>query len=938
MTGDKAQFSELDLSVGGTVRFGDGSTVGIAGRGTVLFELKNGGHKVLTVVYYIPKLRSNIISLGQLAERGCKIVIGDEFLWGYDHRRQLIMKVERARNRLYILNLDRVDPVCLMSSMEDSAWRWHARYGHLNFQALRQLGQKEMVRGLPCVDHVEQVCDGCLIGKQRRAPFPREGQYRASKVLELVHGDLCGPITPATPAGNKYFLLIVDDFSRYMWVVLLKSKDQALQAFRIVKMAAEVESEAKLKALRTDRGGEFKSNEFKAFCEAHGIQRYLTAPYSPQQNGVVERRNQTVVAMARSMMKSKGVPGRFWGEAVTTAVYLLNRAPTKSVVGMTPYEAWYGRKPSVDHLHTFGCVAHVKTVAGHTSKLADRSTPMVMIGYEAGSKAYRAYNPMNKKLVVTRDVVFEEEKSWNWGSAEPVQSISDEIFTVVYSDSHADDQETASRGVTDSGAGSEDVGPEASSSATPGDASDRNSTRNSSDSSARSTEQPGSSPYRSPGASSSSRSLAHGPDWEKPGRPDEEPGTPRGGFDASPSRPASPPGRGREPEAGAQSPGRSSSVPYTRDDCTSPAGSSSAREGSADAEASANTSAPGSPSTAMERRRPPTPEKLRSVLEFYPPETFGTTRARGRGQGRCLLTEEPTKFEDANTEECWRRAMDEELVSIHDNNTWKLVDLPNGQKAIGLKWVYKIKKDAEGNLVKHKARLVAKGYVQEQGVDFEEVFAPVARMESVRLIIALAAQESWKLHHMDVKSAFLNGELEEEVYVRQPPGFVKRGEEHKVLKLHKALYGLRQAPRAWNIKLDRTLISLGFEKSPLEHAMYKRGQGRDRLLVGIYVDDLLITGADEEEIAKFKLQMKELFKMSDLGLLTYYLGIEVQQKLGEITLYQEAYGKRILENCGVFSSTSKLRREYWRIVEYSLRRRYAKRHIQLKFQWNLGLN
>jgi hypothetical protein len=190
-----------------------------------------------------------------------------------------------------------------------------------------------------------------------------------------------------------------------MWVVLLK------QAFRIVKMAAEVEAEAKLKALRTDWGGEFKSNEFKAFCEAHGIQRYLTAPYSPQQNGVVKRRNQTMVAMARSMMKSKGMPGRFWGEAVSTAVYLLNRAPTKSVVGMTPYEAWYGRKPSVDHLRTFGCVAHVKTVAGHLSKLADRSTPMVMIGYEAGTKAYRAYNPVNKKLVITRDVFFEEEKS-----------------------------------------------------------------------------------------------------------------------------------------------------------------------------------------------------------------------------------------------------------------------------------------------------------------------------------------------------------------------------------------------------------------------------------------------------------------------------------------------------------------------------------------------
>jgi hypothetical protein len=135
--------------------------------------------------------------------------------------------------------------------------------------------------------------------------------------------------------------------------------------------------------------------------------------------------------------------------------------------------------------------------------------------------------------------------------------------------------------------------------------------------------------------------------------------------------------------------------------------------------------------------------------------------------------------------------------------------------------------------------------------------------------------------------------------VKQPLGYIKEGEEHKVLKLHKALYGLRQAPRAWNIKLDRTMKSLGFKKRPLEHAMYKRGQGRDHLLVGIYVDDLLITGANEKEIAKFKQQMKELFKMSDLGLLSYYLGIEVLQKLGEITLCQEAYTKKILQSCAM---------------------------------------
>ena len=158
--------------------------------------------------------------------------------------------------------------------------------------------------------------------------------------------------------------------------------------------------------------------------------------------------------------------------------------------------------------------------------------------------------------------------------------------------------------------------------------------------------------------------------------------------------------------------------------------------------------------------------------------------------------------------------MEEELRSIHDNNAWELVDLPNNEKAMELKWEFKVKKDVEG-CMKHKARFVAKEYMQEKCVDFEEVFIPIEKMESVELLIALAVQESWKIHHMDVKSAFLNGELEGDVYVNQPPEFIREGEEHKVLKLHKVLYGLRQGSRAWSIKLDWTLISLAFEKAPL---------------------------------------------------------------------------------------------------------------------------
>jgi hypothetical protein len=208
--------------------------------------------------------------------------------------------------------------------------------------------------------------------------------------------------------------------------------------------------------------------------------------------------------------------------------------------------------------------------------------------------------------------------------------------------------------------------------------------------------------------------------------------------------------------------------------------------------------------------------------------------------------------------------------------------------------VFKVKRDAAGNIVKHKARLVAKGYAHKQGVDFDEVFAPVARLETVRLLLALADNGGWEVHHMDVKSAFLNGDLLEEVYVHQPPGFQDPKNAGMVLKLNKALYGLKQAPRAWNAKLDYELCRLSFRRCEDEHAVYRRRKGDSFLIAGVYVDDLIICGPDKTKIINFKQQMMKLFSMSDLGLLSYYLGIEVQQKNGEITICQSAYATKIV--------------------------------------------
>lgn len=164
---------------------------------------------------------------------------------------------------------------------------------------------------MPLIQHGEQMYDGCALGKQHRTPFPRASAYRANTGLELVLGDLCGLITPATPGGKLYFLLIVDDFGRYMWLELIKSKDEAFASFKKVKIAAESESGKCLKAFRTDRGGEFNSWLFIVLCNEHGIKHSTTAPWTPQQNGVVERRNQSVVEMARCLLKSMKVPGQF---------------------------------------------------------------------------------------------------------------------------------------------------------------------------------------------------------------------------------------------------------------------------------------------------------------------------------------------------------------------------------------------------------------------------------------------------------------------------------------------------------------------------------------------------------------------------------------------------------------------------------------------------
>lgn len=218
--------------------------------------------------------------------------------------------------------------------------------------------------------------------------------------------------------------------------------------------------------------------------------------------------------------------------------------------------------------------------------------------------------------------------------------------------------------------------------------------------------------------------------------------------------------------------------------------------------------------------------------------------------------------------------MNEEIGAIEKSKTWELVNLPEGKYAIGVKWVYKTKSNAEGKIDRHKARLVVKGYKQQQGKDYDETFAPVAGMETVRIVLFIAAQHKWKIYQMDSKFAFLNGVLKEKVYVEQPPGYEVEGQEHKVCKLKKAFYRLKQALRAWYSRIDAYLIENGFDKCDGEPTLYIReNDGKIRIVV-LYVDDLIFTSNGSFLIADFKAVMKSEFEITNLGFLRYFLGIE----------------------------------------------------------------
>ena len=721
----------------------------------------NCGKITLKNVLHVQEIKSNFISVAKATENGMTVIFKHNTSEIRNNKNETILTAVK-RDDLFLCEIKDVPNRCLSAVQSNEFMKWHNRYGHVNFNCLKDMIKKNTVRGIKIKEMPNSFeCETCAKGKITVKPFPQVSENRSSELLSVIHSDVCGPINKNSYGGARFFVTFIDDFSRYVSVYFLKSKDQVFNTFKQYKSEVENQTGKMIKCLRSDNGREYVNNEFDKYLRENGIKRQLTVPYSPQQNGTAERANRTLCEMARSMIIEAGMSEQFWAEAVGTAAYIRNRTTTKILGESTPFEMWHGYRPSVGHLKIFGSKAIVldKTV---TKKFTAKGIECVMVGYSEVSKAYRLFNPTTHKIVVARDVVFFENSS-----ERPMEDQSTFYIEAVC----------------------DDVG---------------NSGKIEAD-----TNNTGADDHESIDQEGVAAPLP------KVGR-----GRPRIIRDGS---------RGR-------------------------------------------------------------PRKQYNMLQSI-------------GEYQLQVPDNDRDALNGPYGEEWLKSMQSEFNSLLKNHTWDLTELPKGQVAIGCRWVYAVKRDKEGKVTKLKSRLVAKGCSQRFGVNYYETFSPVVRYENIRLVVALAVEHGIYLHQMDVSSAYLNGDLHDEVYMRQPPHFEDRKHPGKVLKLKKSLYGLKQSGREWNTKLNAFLMQLGFKSCISDRCIYtQRSNGIYNIIV-VYVDDLIVGSTSLTELERVKAEISSEFECVDGGELSHFLGMEFHRdgNLGAITISQKQYILNALTECGMMN-------------------------------------
>ena len=632
MTPNKDWFHTYRLVNTGSVLMGNDASCKVVGIGSIKIKMFDGVVRTLCDVRHIPELRKNLISLGTLDCNGYSYKSAGGVM-KVSKGVLTVMKGQKLSGNIYKLQgTTVVGEVAAAESESDRTVLWHMRLGHMGERGMMELHKRNLLKGVKTCKL--DFCKFCVLGKQNKVQF-KAAMHKTEGILDYVHTDVWGPARVASRGGYVYFVTFIDDYSRKVWVYFMQHKSETFAKFKLWKAEVENQTGRKIKCLRSDNGTEYTDIKFKELCEQHGIKRHFTVRKTPQQNDVAKRMNRTIAKRARCLRLNAGLAKNFWAEAVNMACFLINRSPRARLDGRVSEEVWTGSEVDYSSLRVFGCPAYVHVSSDERSKLDAKSKQCVFLGYQKGVKGFKLWDPKANKIVISRDVVFDEKAMLQHTQEEQKQVLKNcsTNENVVQVDLEEYDREKDTHHAESSNSDDQQ--------------------------------------YRSIATDRPRRNI-----------------------------------------------------------------------------------------------RPPTKYGFEDLVSY------------------ALITSngDPTTFQEAvqsQEKSRWMGAMVEEMESLHKNQTWELVELPEGKRAIGCKWVYKKKEavsEKEGE--KFKARLVAKGYSQKKGVDYDEIFSPVVRHTSIRTVLALVAHSDMQLEQMDVKTAFLHGDLEEQIYMVQPEGFSQPGQEH----------------------------------------------------------------------------------------------------------------------------------------------------------------
>ena len=776
MTSNRNVFADLKMHEG-YVTVADGRKLMISGIGTV--ELKLGASKeiesvTLRDVLCVPGLGVNLISVRKLAEK--KMSVRFDYNFAYIRFKSDEGKFAELKNGHYRVG---GEEICMQADEDEKflcVHQWHVRLAHRNLADIKTM-QRQGLKILPC--ECTDDCEPCMIGKMSRKSFPKKGS-EVKNVLDLVVSDVCGPIQTESIGGRKnYFVTFIDAASRYCEVKFIRKKDEAAEETIKYIERMKTNLNKKVKIFRSDQGGEYLNNKLMSYLENEGIKQEYTVGYSPEQNGMAERKNRTLMEAARTMLEDAKLPKNHWAEAVNTANHVQNRILNKQT-GISPYEAMFEEKPRWNELKQFGSKVYVMIPNEKRRKLDEKSKKMKFVGYDEHAKGFRLSD--GKKIIVSREVQFLKPKNKKKKKANPKESECDS-FPNFSTESNSENSEEIL--VQDN------------------------------------------MPLHQLEAESS----------------DEE-------FE------------------------------------------------SAESEEEEENQSEVQPTTSILPRRSARtnigtlPLRLRDDYEVE----------RADAIDECHAIDEkgdPTTYESAlkspDVEE-WKQAMEEELQAIEQNETWELVDLPKGKNVVGSKWIFKTK-ISDGVPIKRKARLVAQGFSQKHGIDYLDVFAPVARGATLRMLLSTAGREKFTVMQYDVKTAFLNGKLDEEIFMQPPKGYHTGG---KICKLRKSLYGLKQAARVWNKTMHESLVKRGCVQNETDHCLYLFTSGGDVVHLLVHVDDILTATNNVKTLEILMKAIGEDFEIKYMGEAKEYLSIDLERdENNHFLISQSKFIQSIIDAAGM---------------------------------------